>query len=194
MGGGPESVCARNMSSYRNFNTLHCCIKLAFRFISWWRCTVKQLSGILFGSQAFFQDLIHLLLGTYLFFLSQDIVGVILTRLQAGKSKSNHSFSNMDRRFSPKVSRPAPGPTHPPIEWALEVHSPELQWPECKAGHLLPPNAGVKNEWGTSSPICLACTWMTLCLNVFGTDSMTRFYWIFLCLESFQTYKRCTVQ
>jgi len=37
-------VCARNMSSYGNFNKLHCCIKLAFHFISWWRCTVIQLS------------------------------------------------------------------------------------------------------------------------------------------------------
>ena len=38
--------------------------------------------GILFHSQAFFQDLIQLLLGTYLFFLSQDIVGVILTEIK----------------------------------------------------------------------------------------------------------------
>ena len=133
------------------------------------------------------------MLGTYLFFLSQDIVGVILTRLQAEKSKSSHSFSNMDRRFSPKLSRPAPAPTYPPIEWVLGVHSPELQWPECEAGHLLPSNDEVKNEWGTSSHIWMACTWMTLCLNVFGTDSLTRFYWIFLCLESFQAYKTCTV-
>jgi len=27
---------------WRNFNKLHCCMKLAFHFISWWRCAVKQ--------------------------------------------------------------------------------------------------------------------------------------------------------
>jgi len=65
-----------------------------FTFLGWlW----FWLSGILFGSQTFFQDLIHLLLGTYLFFVSQDSVGVILTRLQAAKPRSSRSFSNMDR-------------------------------------------------------------------------------------------------
>lgn len=88
------------------------------------------------------------------------------------------------------VSRPATRPTHPLIEWVVGVHSLELQWPECEAGHLPPPYAGVKNVWGTSSHICMACTWMTflyvylfsiICKktgipnNVFDADSMTRF-------------------
>lgn len=68
------------------------------------------LSGILFGCHAFLQDLIRLLLGTYLFFLSPDSVGVVLARLQAGKPRSSHSFSNMDRRFSPKCQDQFRGP------------------------------------------------------------------------------------
>ena len=55
-------VCVRNMSSYRNFIKLHCCIKLAFHFISWWRCTVinpqisKDLGALTFRVNIFSVD------------------------------------------------------------------------------------------------------------------------------------------
>ena len=38
-------VCARNMSSQRNFNKLHCCIKLAFHFITR-SCHANSLQNI----------------------------------------------------------------------------------------------------------------------------------------------------
>ena len=44
-----------NMSIQGNFNKLHCCIKLALHFISWWRCTVKQPSKIRWWLQTTWQ-------------------------------------------------------------------------------------------------------------------------------------------
>ena len=40
-----------------NFNKLHCCMKLSFHFISWWRCTVKQPSNVPVMSNGFVEPL-----------------------------------------------------------------------------------------------------------------------------------------
>jgi hypothetical protein len=42
------------------------------------------------------------------------------------------------------VSRPAPGPTQPPIQWIPLALSMEVKRPGCEAGHSLPSSAEVK--------------------------------------------------
>jgi hypothetical protein len=43
------------------------------------------------------------------------------------------------------ASRPAPGPTQPPIQWVPGPLSPGVKWPGREVDHLPPSNAGVKN-------------------------------------------------
>jgi hypothetical protein len=48
---------------------------------------------------------------------------------------------------NPTVSRPALGPTQPPIQWVLGALSLGVKRPWCEADHSPPPNAEVKNMW-----------------------------------------------
>jgi hypothetical protein len=51
------------------------------------------------------------------------------------------------------ASRPAQGPTRPPIQWLSGVLSPKVKWPVCKADHSPLSSAEVKNAWSyISSP------------------------------------------
>jgi hypothetical protein len=51
------------------------------------------------------------------------------------------------------VSRPALGPTQPPIQWVLRALSLWVKWPGREADHSSPSNAEVKNAWRyTSTP------------------------------------------
>jgi len=54
--------------------------------------------------------------------------------------------------FLATASRPALGPTQPPIQWILGVKR-----PESEAGHSPPSSAEVMNAWSYTStpPICL---------------------------------------
>jgi hypothetical protein len=54
--------------------------------------------------------------------------------------------------FSSTVSRPALGPTQPPIQWVPGALSPGLKWQEREADRSLPSNAEVKNG-GAISPL-----------------------------------------
>jgi hypothetical protein len=50
-------------------------------------------------------------------------------------------------------SRPALGPTQPPIQWALGALSLGVKWLECEADHSPLSGAEVKNAWSyTSTP------------------------------------------
>jgi len=61
------------------------------------------------------------------------------------------------------MSRPAPGPTQPPIERIPLFLSPEIKWPECEADLSLPHNDEVKNAWSKAftSPFTV-CTSINL--------------------------------
>jgi len=51
------------------------------------------------------------------------------------------------------VSRPALGPTHPPIQWVLKGSFPGVRQPDLEADHSPPSSAAVKNAWSyTSTP------------------------------------------
>jgi len=51
------------------------------------------------------------------------------------------------------MSRPAPGPTHPPIQRVPGALSLGINWPGRVADHLPPSSAKVKNAWSyTSTP------------------------------------------
>jgi hypothetical protein len=49
------------------------------------------------------------------------------------------------------ASRPDLGPTQLPIQWALEIFSPELKRPGREAYHSLPSSAEFKNAWSYNS-------------------------------------------
>jgi hypothetical protein len=60
------------------------------------------------------------------------------------------------------VSRPAPGPTQPPIQWVPAALSLRVKQPGREAGHSAPSNAEIKNAWSyTSTP---QYVFMALCL------------------------------
>jgi hypothetical protein len=61
------------------------------------------------------------------------------------------------------ASRPALGPTQPPIHWVPEVLSLRLKRPGREADHLLPSSAEVRNTWScTSTPKYAFKTWCSV--------------------------------
>jgi hypothetical protein len=49
------------------------------------------------------------------------------------------------------ASRPALGPTHPPIQWVIGALSLGVKWPEREAYNSSPPSAEAKNAWSYTS-------------------------------------------
>jgi hypothetical protein len=49
------------------------------------------------------------------------------------------------------ASRPALGPTQPPVQWIPEVLSLEVKRPAIEAGYSLPSSTKVKNAWSCIS-------------------------------------------
>jgi hypothetical protein len=63
---------------------------------------------------------------------------------------------NLFLQFSQSASRPALGPTQPPIQWVRGALSLGVKRPEGEADHSPPSSAEVKNAWCyTSTPQCL---------------------------------------
>jgi hypothetical protein len=76
----------------------------------------------------------------------------ILTRLWAGRSRFD-SRQGLEIFLSATASRPAQGPTQPPIQWVLIAISLGVKWPDREADHSPPSSAEVKNAWSyTSTP------------------------------------------
>jgi hypothetical protein len=58
------------------------------------------------------------------------------------------------------TSRPALGPTNPPIQWVPGALSPEVKRPGREGHHLPPSSVEVKNAWSyTSSPPYVFMAW-----------------------------------
>jgi len=76
----------------------------------------------------------------------------IVTGLQAGQSGNCGSTPSMGMRFFQfsKMSRPILGPTQVPVQ-VPAVLSVTVKQPGHKAGHSLPSNVEVTNEWSCSS-------------------------------------------
>jgi hypothetical protein len=82
---------------------------------------------------------------------SRDSSVSIVTRLRAGRPGFDSGQGK--RIFLVTVSRPAVGPTQPPIQWAPGAVSPGVKRPGREADHSHPSNAVVKNAWSyTSTP------------------------------------------
>jgi hypothetical protein len=62
---------------------------------------------------------------------------------------SDHSETpRMIKNFNFSTSsRPAIGPTQPPIQWIRAVPSQGVERPKCECGHSLPISAEVKSTW-----------------------------------------------
>jgi hypothetical protein len=58
--------------------------------------------------------------------------------------------------------RPAPGPTQPPIQWALGALSLAVKRPEREADHSPPSSAEVNNAWSYTSTIPIRLHGMAL--------------------------------
>jgi hypothetical protein len=69
----------------------------------------------------------------------------------------------------PKISRPALGPTQPPIQWVTWALSAGIKWPMREADHSPPPSAEVKNEWSC----CPSPNWWLNCSHHFGYYTLT---------------------
>jgi len=57
------------------------------------------------------------------------------------------------------ASRPALGPTQPPIQGVLAAISPGVKGPGHKAAHPSPPSAKVKNVWSYTLPLPWTFSW-----------------------------------
>jgi hypothetical protein len=53
--------------------------------------------------------------------------------------------------FLATTSRPALGPTHPPIQWVAGPPSTGVKWPQHEVDNPTPSNAEVKNAWSFTS-------------------------------------------
>jgi hypothetical protein len=83
-------------------------------------------------------------------------------------------------------SRPALGPTQPPIQWAPEDLSPGVKRPGCKFDHSPPSSAEVSNG-GAIPPVPLMFSWNSASL-IKHRDNFTSFY-----LTTLLVSKSCTV-
>jgi hypothetical protein len=85
---------------------------------------------------------------------SQDSVICTVTRRCTGQSRARILAGTRDFSLS-KTSRPALGPTQPPIQQVPRALSSGIKRPGCEANHSLP-SSNIKNEWSyTSNPVCL---------------------------------------
>jgi hypothetical protein len=65
------------------------------------------------------------------------------------------------------ASRPAPGPTQPPIQWVPGALSLAVRRAGREADHSPPSSAEVKNAWRcTSTPVCLRATFTFTLIDV----------------------------
>jgi hypothetical protein len=81
---------------------------------------------------------------------SRGSVLVIVTKLRAGRSGVRMSVRAEIFLFS-KTSRPAFGPTQPPIQWVPGAFS-GVKRPGFEGNYFAPCIAEVKNEWNCTSP------------------------------------------
>jgi hypothetical protein len=82
------------------------------------------------------------------------------------------------------VSRPALGPTQPPIQWIPEALCLEVRWPAREAQHSPPSSAEVNNAWSyTSAPQYAFTTWcheyqlhfrVTTCINCLSSKKFSK--------------------
>jgi hypothetical protein len=83
----------------------------------------------------------------------------IATTLRAGRS----GFDSRQRLWIflfASVSRPALGPTQPPIQWVPGPLSLGAKWPGCEADDSPPSSADVRNTWSyTSTPQYVFRAW-----------------------------------
>jgi hypothetical protein len=70
----------------------------------------------------------------------------------------------------PPVSKQAPRPTSPPVQWVPDALSQEIMCPGSEAYHAPPSGAEVRNEWSCtfiSQIAIISCTETTLTLYEF---------------------------
>jgi hypothetical protein len=95
-----------------------------------------------------------------------------MARLWAGQSGVQILAGTRDL-FS-KMSKPALGPTHLPVELVLGAVSLGVKRPECEANYCPPSSAEVKFEWSYTStlPAWLILGQLCLYLEYFGVNFM----------------------
>jgi hypothetical protein len=117
-------------------------------------------------SQSYFINVMHIrvILNTGISGLS-DLCGAFRFVLHISHiwpdTLSGPAFEFRQRReFSvfTTASRPALGPSQPPVKWVLGVLTPGLKRPGCETDHSHPSITEVKNTWNyTSTPHTSSC-------------------------------------
>jgi hypothetical protein len=80
--------------------------------------------------------------------------------LRAGRPRGRISNPGGGKHFHFSMSsRPALGPTQPPIQWVQRTLSPGVKRPGCEADHLPPTSAEVKKMWVYIHPLPHTSSW-----------------------------------
>jgi hypothetical protein len=85
----------------------------------------------------------------FVFYMEEKISGIAL-----GYGLEDRGFESRQRLgilLVTTASRPALGPTHPPIQWVRGALSLGVKRPECEADCTPPSSAEVRNEWSYTS-------------------------------------------
>jgi hypothetical protein len=87
----------------------------------------------------------------FVFAFSNRCIQLCLRGLHAEGPRFNYRQGQQIFLYS-TASRPALGPSQPPIQWVPVVFSPRVKRPGCMADHSFPPGAEVKND--AAIPTC----------------------------------------
>jgi hypothetical protein len=90
----------------------------------------------------------------YLMWSRDSVVGIATGCGQDNQGVRVPIPSKVKNFLVSKLSRPALGPTQPPIQWVAGAVSPGVKWQGHKADHSPPASAKVKKMWiYTSTPL-----------------------------------------
>jgi hypothetical protein len=85
--------------------------------------------------------------------LKSEATNILSTNVNLPVEGKQAYFWKSSFAFPSTLSRPALGPTQPPVQWVPGALSPGVKWLGYEADHSLPSSAEVKKMWiHTSTP------------------------------------------